>query len=322
MKVSALIPTYNRRKYIFRAIDSILSQTPPVTELIVVDDGSTDGSADAIEERYGSKVRLIRQENMGVSGARLRAIHEARGEWIAFLDSDDEWLPGRQEAFLAAVEKLPPNVAWLFGDMRSIDDDGDGKSLFEKGGATVSSYPQVFENSLSVLYPLQFAWLQSSLIRKDVLLEVGCFTADLRTHEDRLAAFQVACSYKFAAIPSIVTKLYRTSDLLTSSLTHNGVNTPDHYRALMLTFPLLMKKTGKRDPWAEYHAGAVRGLCKLRAAQKEDIRQLAMEQFRYGTSFKSLAFFCFAAFGTLGLHVWEQSAALGRAIRRTSSVEL
>ena len=86
MKVSALIPTYNRRKYIFRAIDSILSQTPPVTELIVVDDGSTDGSADAIEERYGSKVRLIRQENTGVSGARLRAIHEARGEWIAFLE--------------------------------------------------------------------------------------------------------------------------------------------------------------------------------------------------------------------------------------------
>ena len=112
---------------------------------------------------------------MGVSGARLRAIHEARGEWIAFLDSDDEWLPGRQERFLGAVEKLPADVAWSFGDMRSIDDDGDGKSLFEKKGATKSSYPQVFENSLSVLYPLQFAWLQSSLIRKDVLLEVGCF---------------------------------------------------------------------------------------------------------------------------------------------------
>jgi hypothetical protein len=315
MKVSAIIPTFNRRDYVSRAIDSVLSQTAPVDEVIVVDDGSTDGTADAIQARYGDRVRLIRQENMGVSGARWRGTKEARGEWVAFLDSDDEWVPRRQADFLAAAGKLPTDVAWLFGDMLNVNDQGQGMSLFKEGGLTVTGQPEIFEDQLSILYPLQFPWLQGSLIRRDVLLEKDCFSAGLRTHEDRLAAFQVACSYKFAAIPSVVTKVYRTSDLLASSLTHNGVNTADHYRALILAFPLLIKKTGRREPWSQYHAGAVRGLCKVRAAEGQDIGGLAMEQFRYGASLKSLAFLCAAAFGRLGLDIWERATISGRAIR-------
>ena len=77
MNVSAIIPTFNRCKYIRRAIDSVLAQTLPVDEIIVIDDGSTDGTAEAVEEWYGSQVRVIRQENAGVSGARHRGIREA-----------------------------------------------------------------------------------------------------------------------------------------------------------------------------------------------------------------------------------------------------
>ena len=107
MKVSALIPTYNRRAYVMRAIESVLSQSVPADEVIVVDDGSNDDTVEQVEGRFGSKVRVVRQENRGVSGARLRAIKEARGEWIAFLDSDDEWSPGRQAYLLEALKKLP-----------------------------------------------------------------------------------------------------------------------------------------------------------------------------------------------------------------------
>ena len=318
VKVSALIPTYNRRKYVFRAIDSVLSQTVPVDEVIVVDDGSTDGTADAITARYDGKVRVVRQQNTGVSGARLRAIMEARGEWIAFLDSDDEWLPGRQSELLAVAEKLPPEVAWLFGDMRVLTDEGEGMTFFEKRGLVLTGHPQIFEDSLKVVYPTQIAWFQGSLIRRNVLLETGCFEVGFHSHEDFLAGVQVACKYKFAGIPSIVTKCYRTSDLFASSITINGWNTPDHYRFLMIAVPLLMKKTGKRDPWAEYYAGAVRGLCKLRAAQGQSIRSLVMEQFRYGTSFKSVVFFCAAAFGGPGLYLWEQSATMAKQFTKES----
>jgi glycosyltransferase involved in cell wall biosynthesis len=316
VKVSALIPTYNRRQYVFRAIDSVLSQTVPVDEVIVVDDGSTDGSGDAIQARYGSKVRLIRQENTGVSGARLRAIREARGKWIAFLDSDDEWLPDRQREFLSALEKLPADVAWLFGDMRFMGDEGEGTSLFEKAGLVVKGHPQIFEDSLSVIHPVQQAYLSGSLIRRNVLLEAECFTAGLRTHEDLLAAFEVACKCRFAAVPSIVTRFYRTSDLVASSLAHHGLNTPDHYRALMLAFPLVMKKTGKKTPWAQYYAGAVRGLCKLHVAQQQSIRHLVIEQFRYGASLASVAFFCAAVAGPWALRAWDRLAELRKTLDR------
>jgi glycosyltransferase involved in cell wall biosynthesis len=91
MRISALIPTFNRREYVQRAIESVLSQTVPVDELVVVDDGSTDGTAEVIQRRFRGHTRVVRQENQGVSGARRRAIREARSEWVAFLDSDDEW---------------------------------------------------------------------------------------------------------------------------------------------------------------------------------------------------------------------------------------
>src|SRR4051812_38446848 len=100
MKVSAIIPTFNRRKYVGRAVDSALSQTIPVEELIVVDDGSSDGTADMLEHTYGESVRVIREQNSGVAGARKKGILAAQGEWIAFLESDDSWMPDRNRLLL------------------------------------------------------------------------------------------------------------------------------------------------------------------------------------------------------------------------------
>ena len=95
MRVSAVIPTFNRSSYIRRAIDSVIAQTTAVDEIIVVDDElSTDDMVGVIDRLYGSRVRVVKQGG-GLSGARRRGVEEARGEWIAFLDSDDEWLPNR-----------------------------------------------------------------------------------------------------------------------------------------------------------------------------------------------------------------------------------
>lgn len=94
--ISAVIPAYNAARFIRRAINSVLAQTRPVGEVLVVDDGSCDGTADLVEE-YGRPVRVIRQANAGPSAARNNGARVAAGEWIAFLDADDAWLPQKLE---------------------------------------------------------------------------------------------------------------------------------------------------------------------------------------------------------------------------------
>jgi len=94
--ISAIVPTFDRAPQLERALASIEVQTLAAGELIVVDDGSTDRTPEMVAERFPA-VRYLRQENRGVSAARNRGIEAARGEWIALLDSDDEWLPEKLE---------------------------------------------------------------------------------------------------------------------------------------------------------------------------------------------------------------------------------
>src|SRR3972149_3633636 len=94
--VSVVIPCYNGAVYLHETIESALAQTHSPLEVLVIDDGSTDDSA-AIADSFGSPVRVIRQTNQGESVARNRGIDEARGDWIAFLDSDDVWNPTKLE---------------------------------------------------------------------------------------------------------------------------------------------------------------------------------------------------------------------------------
>lgn len=300
VKVSALIPTYNRRNYVFRAIDSVLAQTVPVDEIIVVDDGSTDGTVQAIAATYGSRVKVIQQKNMGVSVARKRAIDEAQGEWVAFLDSDDEWLPDRNATFLRAISVVPPRVALIFGDTLYVADQGEGTTVFGDNALLIDHDPQVFEDPLS-----QLVWatdctrppvIPSSFIRRSVLMEMECFSEGLHHAEDFLATLQIASRYVFAAIPSIVTRVYRTSDLTQSSLELKWNEWDDNKRAALLGYELAARTTGARV-WGTRYADAVRGFCKWRAQKGLPIRKLAREQFRFGISIRSIAFFCGAMLG-------------------------
>lgn len=102
MKLSVVIPLYNKEMYIRRAIESVLAQTSPADEILVVDDGSTDDSALIVRGMNDARVRLIQQPNGGECVARNRGIADARNDWVAFLDADDEWEPG----FLAGIQRL------------------------------------------------------------------------------------------------------------------------------------------------------------------------------------------------------------------------
>ncbi|HUO84574.1 MAG TPA: glycosyltransferase [Thermoanaerobaculia bacterium] len=116
--ISVVIPVRDRAATLERAIESVLTQTVPPGEVIVVDDGSEDGSA-AVAEGFGPPVRVLRQPPTGVYAARNRGIEASRGELIAFLDSDDVWLPMRLECELPLLED--PSVGLVFGNGRVVD---------------------------------------------------------------------------------------------------------------------------------------------------------------------------------------------------------
>lgn len=120
-KISVVIPTYNRAANVQKAIKSVLAQTFSDVEVIVVDDGSSDDTGDVIAKTFGDRVRYFYQSNQGASAARNKGIAEARGEWIAFLDSDDEWEREKLELQLKTLERFAAECGGCYTDIRIIN---------------------------------------------------------------------------------------------------------------------------------------------------------------------------------------------------------
>lgn len=170
--VSVVIPAYNAEGYLGRAVETVLSQTYKSTEILVVDDGSTDNT-EAVAKRYPG-VEYIRQENAGAAAARNTGIGAARGSWIAFLDSDDAWKPDHLEGIRHVLSKH--GTAWACGGHEEVDEDGretvrgrrsDWLRLLH-GGSLFKNY---FEAHAAVA-PFQTSGM---VVRRDVFSEVGCF---------------------------------------------------------------------------------------------------------------------------------------------------
>src|SRR5580692_1260134 len=117
-KVSVVIPTYNRATKVPVGIKSVLAQTFSDLEVIVVDDGSSDGTGQILSDIFGDRIRYIAQPNQGASVARNRGVEEARGEWVAFLDSDDIWEKDKLEWQFKALEQFSPQCAGCYTDVR------------------------------------------------------------------------------------------------------------------------------------------------------------------------------------------------------------
>lgn len=127
--VSVVLPTYNRAHLIGTAIESVLCQTYAGWEVVVVDDGSSDGTEEVIRGRFAgdARIRYFAQKNRGVGAARNVGMREARGEFIAFLDSDDAFVPGKLEMQVACLRFLP-DAGMIWTDMEAVD--GQGNTLF------------------------------------------------------------------------------------------------------------------------------------------------------------------------------------------------
>ncbi len=171
MKISVIIPAYNAENYIREALESALSQSRPPDEVLVVDDGSTDATADVVKA-FGRDVRLIQQTNHGASYSRNRAVAEARNEWVAFLDGDDVFLPGKlqQQAELA----LAPECRFVYTGHTCLYPDG--RTLECKALAPVDLWPTL--RYRSVIVP------STVLVSREAFLEVGGFDQRFHGGED------------------------------------------------------------------------------------------------------------------------------------------
>ncbi len=183
--VSVIIPTYNRRHLVREAVDSVLAQDFGDTELIVVDDGSTDATAEALAV-YGRRIRVIRQSNRGVSAARNAGIRAARAPLIALLDSDDLWLAGKlviQTAFFQANPDAlicQTEEIWMRNGLRV----NPRKKHRKPSG-------DIFERSLELCLVSPSA----VMMRRRLLDEVGLFDESLPACEDYDLWLRVACRH-------------------------------------------------------------------------------------------------------------------------------
>ena len=184
MTISAVIPAYNAERYIARAIESVLSQTHPVDEIIVVDDGSTDGTAEVVRS-FGEKVQLYQQVNAGVSAARNTGIKAATGDWIAFLDADDEWLPVRIQKQVELLQRNP-DLRWLSGNYDECLCDENRKASHLSAAQCAQSLgdKDYFDNYLSAVERYQWGHTSCVLVHRTVFDEVGMFCTDLSLGED------------------------------------------------------------------------------------------------------------------------------------------
>jgi len=195
MKISVIIPTFNRKKTLERAIQSVMDQSLSPFEILIIDDGSNDGTEQWVKENF-QNIKYIYQNNHGVSSARNTGIENAHGDWVAFLDSDDEWLPNKLYEQVKAIDSNPEmkffhtNEIWIRNGVRV----NQMKKHKKYGG-------YIFEKCLDICRVSP----SSVLIQKEVFDNIGIFDESLRVCEDYDLWLRITSKYPvvFLDIPLI-----------------------------------------------------------------------------------------------------------------------
>lgn len=296
MKISVIIPTYNMGKYIEECLASVFAQTERDVEIIVIDDGSTDDTADRME-KYPD-VKYIRQQNSGKPGAvRNIGLRRARGRFIAFLDADDKMLPDRLEKQSAFLEMYPA-VGLVFCNYRNFNDAGDPYGVHfdycpELLKHIVSGKAVLPSRVATTLLPLENIGLPSSMmIRREALNCMPQFTTAVRIGEDFHFTYSIARYWSIGAItyPGCLRRLHG------SNISKESIAT------------LQDKITAREMLLADEEYPKARASLQrfIREAQISLARELAnhrriAESMKYAARARSLLAFVRAAFIALGL---------------------
>lgn len=214
--VSVVIPAYNIDPFVARAIESVLSQTHQADEIIVVDDGSTDNTAEEIAN-FGDKVRYIYQENSGPNTARNTGVKAASSKWIAFLDGDDEWLPRYLQTQIELLRRNP-DLMWGTGNyLRCLCDEDRRKVIMDTGTAKkILCGKDYFDDYLYAFRNGACGCADTMIVRADVFEQTGLFLEGLKRAEDMDMWLRICCHYPqigFVVEPLAVYHLVRDDSL-------------------------------------------------------------------------------------------------------------
>jgi glycosyltransferase involved in cell wall biosynthesis len=196
IRVSVIIPAYNAGKFLSRALESLFAQTRPAQEIIVVDDGSTDNTAE-VAQSYGARIKYIHQANAGLSGARNTGIKAACGNWIAFLDADDEWLPEHLQMQVDHLRRNP-HLVWTTSNFWRYFYEQNRKvpDLDPEKAKNLLEGKEYFESFFQAYLHHAYGCVDTMLIKKEVLQEAGLFNVEQRVTEDIDMWFRIAYRHR------------------------------------------------------------------------------------------------------------------------------
>ncbi len=202
--VSVIVPTFNRASVLPRAIESVLNQTYDDFELIIVDDASTDDTESVVTNFDRDEINYIKlQENKGANAARNRGIHEAHGEFISFLDSDDEYLPHRLETSVNVLKQSSDSIVGVFHSYEYVQ-DGEIQNISHVPKKKVELKDLISENLIG--------GLSCTMFRSKVIKEIGGLDESLPSSQDYDLYLRIAQNYDIIGIPEILSKYYSNEE--------------------------------------------------------------------------------------------------------------
>jgi glycosyltransferase involved in cell wall biosynthesis len=201
--VSVILPTYNRKHLLKETIESVLSQTYKDLEVIVVDDGSTDNTEHFISNFNDERITYIKQDHRGVSSARNKGIENAKGEYIAFLDSDDKWLPSKIEEQLKVFKNSKLNPGVIYSGIEYIDENG--KKIREE---RLPAYRgNLFLYLLGARRNVVLGVGSTVLVKRVCFKECGLFDENMSYREDLDLLIRISKRFTFDYVPEPLAKI-------------------------------------------------------------------------------------------------------------------
>ncbi len=236
-RVSIVIPTYNRAGMLPRAVNSVLAQTFSNLELLIVDDCSADNTPEVVAGFVDPRIRSYRHNrNRGLAAARNTGIANAQGQYIAFLDDDDEYLPTKLEKQVQALDTASPDVGLAYSWCSVFGPSGD---VLSEHRSTQEGY--VFDEALSLNLSLDIG--TSSMIRASVIKDIGCFDEALLRCEDLDFLCRLSRQFKILSVPEVLVKLHQGHPQMTTPSRSNLFLKRDYIKSHIAKFRV---EIGKR----------------------------------------------------------------------------
>ncbi len=263
--VSVIIPAYNAEPYLRRAIDSILVQTYPCIEIIVVNDGSTDGTIELVNSYKNQPIHLISKVNGGMSSARNTGLRAAQGEFIAYLDADDYWMPAKITSQVTLLQNHP-EIGFCSTSTKVETPDGFFVNEWSCPNIQISTLHTIFINNSAIA-----GSASSILVRKSIQDKAGMFDETLTGLEDTDMWIRYAALSEYICIADTLTVILKRSQSVSRNLNNMRASAIAVYKKNRF----LLDSTSQGRFWKKSYARMLTDYAKWEARENRKCRSLA-----------------------------------------------